>query len=143
MFQMAEEPPTHQIAPGDHANAPRRRWLPPLVLALVTLGLYVPGLGWGLPGVHSWSQDTVAGLRTTAALVDTPEHFHGRYPPLHYWINHALYRPFYIQWEQAGELVDDSQSGLRIPTPPLERKVGTLIFTSRCLSVAMAFLAGL
>lgn len=114
-----------------------------MVLALVALGLYVPGLGWGLPGVHSWSQDTVAGLRTAAALVEAPEHFHGRYPPLHYWINHTLYKPFYAHWDHAGELGDDHRSGLRIPAPPLDRKVGALILTSRCLGVVMAFLAGL
>ena len=42
----------------------------PIGIISLGLALYLPGLGWGLPGTVSWSQDTIAGVRTLGAVGD-------------------------------------------------------------------------
>ena len=69
------------------------RWVPPLVIALVGLSLFVPGLNWGLPSAASWSQDTIAGVRTIGPMHSWPDRWVGRYPPLQYAINRLAYEP--------------------------------------------------
>ncbi len=136
------ESPVSTDQPGA-CPEPLRWWICALMLIVLGAMLYLPGIQWGLPAVGSWSQDTIAGMRTLVALESDPQHFRGRYPPLHYRINAALYRPWFAHWDASGQLVRHPQTGMRIPAEPLAPKVGVLILASRLLSMVMAIGAGI
>ena len=120
-----------------------RRWGGPLSVTLLGLGLYLPGLGWGLPTTVSWSQDTIAGVRTLGAVEGWPGEWHGRYPPLHYLVLAAVYQPVLQYWEGTGELVLDDATGRTHFQPSEASKIGLLITIARVVSVVMAIAAGL
>jgi hypothetical protein len=124
-------------------DSPAVRWahrkpLHALLLIALGLGLYLPGLNWGLPGTVSWSQDTVAGMRTVLAMHGWPQRWVGRYPPLQFMLNAALYKPVYATWEAEGRLVTDARYGFAVPAPPQAEPIGKLVRLSRLLTVAMA-----
>ncbi len=113
------------------------------MLALLGALLYAPGLRWGLPATESWSQDTIAGVRTLGAAETWPDAWAGRYPPLHYLVLRACYEP-YLRWLVAsGEAKVDPASGRVRFKPPHAEKIGTLFFIARVVSALMAIGAGL
>lgn len=115
----------------------------PVALVVLGLALYLPGVNWGLPGTTSWSQDTIAGLRTIGAVRGWPEVWSGRYPPLQYFLNAGLYAPVMHHWEREGHLVTDERTGLRLPAPPQGERVGLLLLMSRVLTAGMGCAAGI
>ncbi|MGB2985920.1 MAG: glycosyltransferase family 39 protein [Phycisphaerae bacterium] len=122
------------------------RWhcfVAPLVITMVGLILYLPGLTWGLPGTASWSQDTIAGLRTLGVVEGWPAQWKGRYPPLHYLILAAAYEPVQWHWQRTGQRVIDDDTGEVRLLPPHAPKIGLLILIARSITVVMAIAAGL
>ncbi len=116
------------------------RWVPPLVIALVGLSLFVPGLNWGLPSAASWSQDTIAGVRTIGPMHSWPDRWVGRYPPLQYAINRLAYEPLYRHWRSQGVL--GLRAGIEVPVDRPKERFGLLISVSRWITVAMALACG-
>jgi len=121
----------------------RRPWLPLAGLTLLGLALYTPGLGWGIPATVSWSQDTIAGVRTLGAVEHWPEVWLGRYPPLHYLVLYGVYRPVLSHWRATGQLVTGHDTGEEILTPPQATKIGLLLLLARGVSVVAGIVAGL
>lgn len=113
-----------------------RRWL---LFALVSacLILYLPGVRWGLPAVHSWSQDSIGGLRTLGAVAGWPADWQGRYPPLHYLILRGVYEPVLRHWQATGILSFDHETGQAVFQPPHHERIGLLLLVSGLVSVAM------
>jgi len=105
--------------------------------------LYLPGIGWGLPGTVSWSQDTIAGTRTLGAVAQWPQEWKGRYPPLHYLILRAAYTPVLRHWDRTGERTVDPETGNVSLAPPHDEKIGLLILIARVVSVIMGIAAAL
>ncbi len=124
---------------------PRRRplavFVTPLGLLAIGLALYVPGLNWGLPATVSWSQDTIAGMRTIGPMEQWPEVWRGRYPPGHYMILRAVYQPTLSRWDASGERFVDPVSGNRVLAPPHREKIGELFLLARLVSLVMALAA--
>ncbi len=118
---------------------------PPWVASIVVLGaiLYLPGLNWGLPGVVSWSQDTIAGTRTLGAIEGWPEDWKGRYPPLQHMILYAAYRPVLSHWEATGQSTTDPQTGEPVLRPPHTPKLGLLFLIAGAVSAVMAVAGGI
>jgi hypothetical protein len=112
------------------------------VLALISLALYVPGLRWGLPAMTSWSQDTIAGIRTLGAVAGWPDQWQGRYPPLHYLIVRAVYEPTLQWWQYTDAARYDAHTGALLFAPPHQEKIGLLMLIARVVSALMAFGAG-
>lgn len=112
---------------------------------LIVLGaaLYVPGLNWGLPALVSWSQDSIAGTRTLGAMETWPHHWMGRYPPWHYMVLSAAYRPVLSHWRSTGEITRDPVTGKEHWSPPHAPKIGMLLWVAGSISTAMAVGAGL
>ncbi|UCE60969.1 MAG: glycosyltransferase family 39 protein [Phycisphaerales bacterium] len=130
--------------PGEYVDIKRSsRWLNPPAVIVFALILYLPGIRWGLPGTISWSQDTIAGLRTLGAVTQWPDNWPGRYPPLQYLLLNAAYKPVLYNWQRSGEFVVEPGS-MRIDfKPPHPPKIGLLILIARFVSVAMAITAAL
>lgn len=120
-----------------------QRLLPPLLILVLGLSLYLPGLRWGLPATTSWSQDTIAGSRTLGAVDGWPDRWRGRYPPLHYLILSTAYETVLSHWDRTGQRVADEQTGKFTLRPPHPPKVGLLILMARCVSVGMAIATAL
>lgn len=123
-----------------HETGPTRRqtWWPGAIIALLCLGLYLPGINWGLPGLVSWSQDTIAGVRTLGAVSTWPSQWAGRYPPLQYFIARAAYEPVLMYWQSKGQLATDPQSGQLLFANPQAPKITLLTYISRAITVIMA-----
>ncbi len=115
----------------------------PIVLIILGLALYLPGLRWGVPGNVSWSQDTIAGFRTLGAVAQWPDKWNGRYAPLHYLILNAAYKPVLQYWDRTGQRVVDSNSGEASLRPPHPPKIGLLIVIARVITVVMAIATAL
>jgi len=113
-------------------------------LLLILLGaiLYLPGLNWGVPGLVSWSQDSVAAFRTLGATADWPRDWKGRYPPLHYLILRGAYEPVLRYWEAQGAAEFDPATRHYRLKEPQAPKVGVLILIARVVSALMAIGAG-
>lgn len=114
-----------------------------VVIVVLGLALYLPGLRWGLPGTKSWSQDTIAGVRTLGAVAGWPAQWHGRYAPLHYLILRGAYEPVLRYWGRTGAWVTDPESGKVRVAEPHAPKIGLLILIARVISVLMAIGTGL
>lgn len=112
---------------------------------LILLGalLYLPSINWGLPGVVSWSQDSIAGFRTLGATAEWPGDWKGRYPPLHYLILRAAYEPVLRHWHSQGAADFDAARGQYRLHEPQAPKVGALILIARVISVLMGIGTGL
>lgn len=110
---------------------------------LLCLLLFVPNLGWGLPGLVSWSQDSIAGVRTLGAVEHWPADWRGRYPPMQYLILSAAYRPWIAHWESTGERFRDPATGVWALAQPQAPKIATLLWIARiitaCMGLAAAF----
>jgi len=133
---------------GSVSTIARPMWLQRRLVSLVIIvglgfALYLPGIYWGLPALTSWSQDTIAGARSLGPVEGWPKEWRGRYPPLHYLINVALYQPIHLWWERSGQRFEDPQTGRMTLTPPQVPKVGFRILLSRVLTLIMAITAGL
>jgi hypothetical protein len=128
---------------GRAIGARGRRFIAPLLIVLVGLALYVPGLTWGLPGTVSWSQDTIAGARTLGAVAGWPDEWRGRYPPLHSFILYAAYQPALAFWRHTGELADQPETDGLTFKEPHAPKISLLFLIARIVSVVMAIAAGL
>jgi hypothetical protein len=137
-----EPEPDRTGAEGPALIARRWRWAPWLLLAL-GLVLYLPGINWGLPGLSSWSQDTIAAERAIGAAAGWPREWLGRYPPLHYLVVRAVYQPILASWQRSGQRTIDPQTKAAVYQPPHAPKIGLLILIARCLTVLMAVAAGL
>lgn len=127
-------------------SATRARLRPQLAAVGVIvwgLALCLPGINWGLPATTSWSQDTIAGIRTLGAVEGWPVDWKGRYPPLHYLILRAVYEPALIHWETTGAMTRDPESGQVRFVPPFDEKIGLLILLARVVSVVSAIGAAL
>ncbi|MBI4716481.1 MAG: glycosyltransferase family 39 protein [Planctomycetes bacterium] len=118
-----------------------RRVLAPAVVVITSLALYAPGLGWGLPALVSWSQDSIADVRTLGAVADWPQDWKGRYPPLHYWLLYAAYQPSLQYWQAQGEPFPDPGTSGDAAIPAQARKTAVLILIARVVSVVMAVMA--
>lgn len=127
-----------QTPPPIPGRRSARAWRSVVVLALFGSALYVPGINWGLPAITSWSQDTVAGMRTLGAVETWPRHWRGRYPPWHYLMLRAVYAPYLNHLVAGGQAERDPMSGRVQFKPPAHEKVGALILIARCVSVLMA-----
>jgi len=113
------------------------------IITAFGLVLFLPGLKWGLPGTSDWSQDSIAGMRTIGAVAEWPGEWHGIYPPLHYLILRAAYEPVLRQWRSSGELRVEADTGRHIFAPPHEKKIGSLIFFPRLVSVVLGIFAAI
>ncbi|MCO6436638.1 MAG: glycosyltransferase family 39 protein [Phycisphaerae bacterium] len=113
------------------------------IVVLLGLGLFLPGIRWGLPALVSWSQDSIAGVRTLGAVETWPEHWRGRYPPLHYLLLSAAYRPVIAHWSSTGQRTQNPATGEWTLAEPQAPKIATLLLIARGVSVAMGILAGL
>lgn len=120
-----------------------RRMLGPALMVLLGCAMYLPAINWGLPATVSWSQDTIATPRRMGAVQTWPEHWRGRYPPLHFLLLKAAFAPVYRHWQQTGACTVDPATGQIALTPPYAPKVGHLLLIARLISVAMAIGAGL
>jgi len=109
----------------------------PGLIALFGLVLFLPGIRWGLPAVVSWSQDTIAGVRTLGAMDAWPQRWTGRYPPLQYIVLRVAYQPLIWHWQRTGRMSVDPNGG-RIFQPPHAPKIGALILVARFVTVGMA-----
>ncbi len=109
----------------------------------VGLLLYVPGINWGLPGIVSWSQDSIGATRTTGAVTGWPDHWLGRYPPAHYLLLYSAYQPILSYWTSSGQLQRASDSPKLLFKPPHEQKIGVLLLIARCISVLFAIGTGI
>ncbi len=114
-----------------------------LALACLGLVLYVPGLRWGLPATASWSQDTIAGLRTLGTVETWPGSWVGRYPPLHYLLVRAAYEPYLRLLVASGAASRHPVTGLLQFEPPFDKRVGALLLIARAITAAMAIGAAL
>ncbi len=128
---------------GNRQSAIRNPLVSLLILTALGLALYVPGINWGLPGLTSWSQDTVAGARSLGPVEGWPNRWRGRYPPLHYLINVAAYQPLHRYWVRSGQGTKNPESGRVSLAPPIAPKVGLRVLFSRILTVIMAIAAGI
>jgi hypothetical protein len=100
-------------------------------------------LDWGLPATASWSQDTIAAVRTLGAVETWPEHWRGRYPPLQYLILNQVYKPILHEWERTGEMTPNYETGGFALAPPHAPKLGRLFRVARLTHIVMACLSGL
>ncbi|MGB0717314.1 MAG: hypothetical protein ACPGXK_15660, partial [Phycisphaerae bacterium] len=82
----------------------------PAFVVLASLLFCLPGMRWGLPSVTSWSQDTIAGMRTIGHVLSTDGR-RGRYGPMHYELLYLVYRPVLAAWEADGSVVIDRVGG--------------------------------
>jgi hypothetical protein len=138
------EIPAPEGGAGDRVTNPGlRRLLAPLVIVLLGLVLYLPGLRWGLPGTVSWSQDTIAGPRTLGAVAGWPDEWYGRYPPLHYFLLYAAYQPTLTYWKLTDGSSPHPETGDPVLNEPHAPKIGLLLLIARIVSVVMAIAAGL
>lgn len=141
--------PEMKTNPGFHdsgfspTSARFRRWPAPLLIVVVGLALYLPGLGWGLPATVSWSQDTIAGRRTLGPVWGWPDRWDGRYAPLQYFILAGAYQPVLRHWDRTGERSVEPATGRPALEPPHAPKIGVLIGIARVVSVVMAITASL
>ena len=142
-LESPEMPAPEGRASDRRTNPGLRRFLAPLVIVLLGLLLYVPGLRWGLPGTVSWSQDTIAGPRTLGAVAGWPDEWYGRYPPLHYFLLYAAYQPPLTYWKLADGLSTHPETGNPVLKEPHAPKIGLLLLIARIVSVVMAIAAGL
>lgn len=124
-------------------SARRRRWPAPLIVTSIVILFYLPGLRWGLPGAVSWSQDTIAGVRTLGAFDQWPQKWAGRYAPLQYLILRGVYEPVLQHWEATGQLEVDPATGRISLAQPHAPKIGLLFLIARFVTVAMAAACGL
>lgn len=120
-----------------------RRLVAPFLIVVLGLALYLPGLGWGLPGTGSWSQDTVAGMRTLGAVAGWPDEWKGRYAPWHYFVLNAAYQPMLLIWQQTGATTRRPVTGEIILEEPHAPKMGLLFLIARIVSVLMGIAAAL
>lgn len=111
------------------------------VIIFFCLVLFLPGLRWGLPSTTSWSQDTIAADRTLSVVNSWPNHWRGRYSPLHYFILRVCYEPTLQYWQYTGDLTYNTTTGDSQFTFPHTPKFGLLILIARCVSVMMAILS--
>lgn len=140
MKESVESASTTPAASPEHGSAR----LPLVCAVLVVLGvaLYLPGLRWGLPATQSWSQDTIAGVRTLGASETWPEAWGGRYAPLHYLVLRACYEPYLRYLVRTGQGQRDPATGQVRFQPPHEQKIGVLLLIARVVSALMAIGAG-
>ena len=131
------------LAPIPATITAKNRLLTPSIIVLLGLALYVPNLRWGLPAAVSWSQDTIAGMRTLGAVRSWPNEWKGRYPPLHYMLLDTVYQPVVRQWQRIGEWVIDPATDRITLAEPHAPKLSRLFMIARFVSVAMAIAAGL
>ena len=94
---------------------------------LLSFGLGVVGIWWGLPGYRGWAPDEILPSRVLEGMA---QYFSGdwveKYPPLHYYLLSLLYLPFVILYKI--RLIDVSH----LPTYTV------LFYLGRFLSLAMA-----
>lgn len=138
--------PHHGLAMDTLTTAvdrPVRRFWPPLLLVVaICLVFYMPALQWGLPATVSWSQDTIAGVRTLGPVEQWPEKWIGRYPPLHYLILRAAYEPILQHWDATRQRTVDPATGVISILPPHAPKIGLLILLARIVTVLFAAAGG-
>jgi hypothetical protein len=75
-----------------------------LLVGLIALLIYLPGIFWGLPyathalGVHSWETDAVTGMQALSELhnlfIEPKPDWYLAYPTFHYLLIGALYTPY-------------------------------------------------
>ena len=127
---MSSDPDT-TAASTARVGSRRQRSAGAATIVLLGLGLYLPGIGWGLPAMVSWSQDTIATPRRIGAVEGWPGDWKGRYPPLHYLLLDRLYQGAYKYWSSRGECSTDPTTGQRVLAPPQAPKVGRLLLIAR------------
>lgn len=128
---------------ADRSPARRKRWLAPVIVTSIVLLFYLPGLRWGLPGTVSWSQDTIAGVRTLGAVDEWPGKWSGRYPPLQYLILRVAYEPLLQHWDTNAPQDADPVSPHISLAQPHAPKIGLLHLVARIVTVIMAAFTGL
>lgn len=131
--------PHETPAEPDRSRTTVRRWYR-VVLPLAAVLLYLPGINWGIPSLVSWSQDSISALRTIGPVRHAAEGWKGRYPPLHYYLLYATYRPALAAW--ASQDATDHNSKRDLPTLDAP-KMGTLMLIARGVSIVMAIAAAM
>jgi len=126
-----------------NASTRKQRILSVAGLIVLGMALYVPGLDWGMPALTSWSQDTIAGVRSLGPVENWPRQWRGRYAPLHYLINVAVYRPLHASWIARGLGDRDPATGRVQLRPEAALHVADRYVASRLVSVIMGILAGI
>lgn len=87
-----------------------------LILILIALLLYIPGIWWGLPQatraefIHGWDVDGVAGILTLSEFhnlfIEPKPDWYVAYPLLHYFINGGVLAPYLIYLILTGGLTN-------------------------------------
>lgn len=114
-----------------------------LLIFSLGIALYLPAINWGLPATTSWSQDTIAGVRTLGAVEEWPGRWHGIYPPLHYLLLRAVYEPILRHWSRSGGLILNPETGKTELAEPQTARTGTLFLVAGLVSAIMAVGTGL
>lgn len=138
-------PPEAKDGQSDLAGKPPRSHQLLSLFLIFSLGiaLYLPAINWGLPARTSWSQDTIAGVRTLGAVEEWPSRWHGIYPPLHYLLLRAAYEPILRHWSHSGGLTVNPETGQTELSEPQTARTGTLFLVAGLLSAIMAVGTGL
>lgn len=134
--------PTTASGDPDSQQSLLHSWLSPLVIILIGLTLYLPGVNWGLPAVSSWSQDSIGGMRTLGAVKTWPDHWQGRYAPFQYLVLQTIYTPLLHHWKSTGDLISDPKTGEEILKPPHDERIGLLHLIAGLVSIFMAVATG-
>ena len=116
-------------------------------LALGAIGVYAPGLWWGLPhatselGKHGWDVDGIGGIATLSELhnlfIDAKPDWYVVYPPFHYLLLGCFYLPYLAWLWLTGDFANPSATypwGFASPTTA----VTVLAILARMVTLAMA-----
>ena len=115
----------------------RRRDLPIALILLLSFGLNMTGVTWGLPHYFDWASDSVAPFSVLEAAYHHFSHgWYDMYPPVHLAILAALYAPFIGYFLLSGE-VKALSTVFPFGFPDPRSTFTHLILVSRVVSVLM------
>ena len=124
-------------SPAKSPTSPACSWWKTLLAIGLLFGisacLNCIGLSWGQPGDPPWEPDSIAGARTIYHMPNLFGQWKYKYPPFHFMINAAAYKPFLNHWRK-----NPAPGGRRIGTEVLNtEQISTLIMVSRIISALM------
>jgi len=113
-----------------------RLLLPACLLLVLSLTLNIVGITWGQPNGVDWDFDSIAGVQSVKEPRYFPGEWRHKYPPLHFLMNAAIYKPLLSRWWSDPAEIPLSESKI-LADPELGRRFGALIVASRLLSAIM------